>query len=335
MSASRLSAFGHDGAGGRGATTGPSADIVSIYLNEIGRIPLLSADEERKAFERRRSARQRRKHVADELRALRASAQPATAAERGRLSREYRALSRIIEHTTRGIIKANLRLPVAVAKKYQGRGLGLPDLIQEGTLGLLRAVEKYDHKRGVRFAAYAGWWIQQRIGLAIANQGRTVRVPTYLLEWQRKLRQCKANRLGSGSVESLAKAAGLTVDQTKRALDADTETVSLDACLSPSSVGPIAETIEDVDGPRPDQVTENAAMREAVEAALEELDARTARVLRLRYGFEDGVGRSLQEVGKVMRLSRERIRQIEAAAFDRLRHPSRASCLREFVQPAG
>jgi RNA polymerase primary sigma factor len=255
--------------------------------------------------------------------------------ERGQLGREYRTLSRIIEHTTRGIIKANLRLPVAIAKKYQGRGLSLPDLIQEGTLGLLRAVEKYDHTRGVRFAAYAGWWIQQRMGLAIANQGRTVRVPTYLLEWQRKLRQCKANRVGAGSVESLAEAAGLTIDQAKRALDADTETVSLDACLSPSAVGPIAETIEDVDGPRPDQVTEDAAMRDAVAAALGELDPRTARVLRLRYGFEDGVGRSLQEVGKVMRLSRERIRQIEAAAFDRLRHPSRASCLREFVQPAG
>jgi RNA polymerase primary sigma factor len=162
-----------------------------------------------------------------------------------------------------------------------------------------------------------------------------VRVPTYLQEWQRKLRQCRTARLSDESVESLAEASGLTVDQTKRALDADMDTISLDAAISPDSPGVIAETIEDVDGPRPDLVTEDAAMREAVEVALGDLDPRTARVLRLRYGFEDGVGRSLQEVGKVMRLSRERIRQIEAAAFDRLRHPSRASYLREFVQPAG
>lgn len=329
MSASTFVAFGQP------ATRGAPADIVSIYLNEIGRIPLLSVDEELKAFARRRTAQDRRKQVAAERRALLDDPTARAAADGKRLRREHRALSRIVDHTTRGIIHANLRLPVAVAKKYQGRGLSLPDLIQEGTLGLLRAVEKYDHRRGVRFSAYASWWIQQRIGLAISNQGRTVRVPTYLQEWQRKLRQCRSTRLSDESVESLAAASGLTVDQAKRALDADVETISLDAPISPDGPTAIADTIEDVDGPRPDTVTEDAAMREAVEAALGDLDPRTAHVLRLRYGFEDGVGRSLQEVGKVMRLSRERIRQIEAAAFDRLRHPSRASCLREFIRPAG
>lgn len=335
MSASTFAAFGQPATPSVTHTGSGSADIVSIYLNEIGRIPLLSLDDERRAFARRRSAQDRRKQLSGELRKIRDRHEADSESAGKRLRREHSALSRIFDHTTRGIIQANLRLAVAVAKKYQGRGLSLPDLIQEGTLGLLRAVEKYDHTRGVRFSSYAGWWIQQRIGLAISNQGRTVRVPTYLQEWQRKLRQCRTARLSDESVESLAEASGLTVDQTKRALDADMDTISLDAAISPDSPGVIAETIEDVDGPRPDLVTEDAAMREAVEVALGDLDPRTARVLRLRYGFEDGVGRSLQEVGKVMRLSRERIRQIEAAAFDRLRHPSRASYLREFVQPAG
>ncbi len=334
MSAARVDAFGQSVAVNV-APSSASADIVSIYLNEIGRIPLLSPDEERRAFTRLHNARRRRKKVAQDLRVVREREDAEAPARQTALTRQYRTLSQIVDHTTRAIINANLRLPVAVAKKYQGRGLSLPDLIQEGTLGMLRAVDKFDHARGVRFAAYAGWWIQQRIGLAIANQGRTVRVPTYLQEWQRKLRQCRSNGVGSESVERLADEAGLTVDQTKRAIDAETETISLDASPSPNTTSAIAETIEDVDGPRPDAISEGVAMREAVEIALGDLDPRTARVLRLRYGFEDGVDRSLQEVGKVMRLSRERIRQIEAAAFDRLRHPSRASYLREFVQPAG
>jgi len=171
------------------APSSASADIVSIYLNEIGRIPLLTPDEERRAFSRLHSVRRRRKSVAEDLRAIRERQDEEASTRERELRRQYRTLSQIIDHTARAIINANLRLPVAVAKKYQGRGLSLPDLIQEGTLGMLRAVDKFDHARGVRFAAYAGWWIQQRIGLAIANQGRTVRVPTYLQEWQRKLRQ--------------------------------------------------------------------------------------------------------------------------------------------------
>jgi RNA polymerase sigma factor (sigma-70 family) len=334
MSAARLDAFGQSVAVNV-APSSASADIVSIYLNEIGRIPLLTPDEERRAFARLDNARRRRKSVAEDLRAVRKQGDDEAPTRERALRRQYRALSEIADQTTRAIINANLRLPVAVAKKYQGRGLSLPDLIQEGTLGMLRAVDKFDRARGVRFAAYASWWIQQRIGLAIANQGRTVRVPTYLQEWQRKLRQCRANGMGSESVERLATEAGLTIEQTKRAMDAEMETISLDAAASPTTTAAIAETIEDVDRPRPDAISEGVAMREAVETALGDLDPRTARILRLRYGFEDGVDRSLQEVGKVMRLSRERIRQIEAAAFDRLRHPSRASYLREFVQPAG
>ena len=229
------------------------------------------------------------------------------------------------------IIRANLRLPVAIAKHFRCNGVGMSDLVQEGTLGLMRAVEKFDAARGVRFSAYAAWWIQQAIRLAIAQHARTVRLPTYIQQWQRKLRQVRADARGASATDSLAREVGISEEQCRRAMDADMATVSLDGPVRGEGACTIAEMLEDVAGPRPDKAAEHAALCQEIESAFEGLDPRTARILRLRYGFEDGTSHSLQDVGNVLDLSRERIRQLEAAALNHLRHPARAARLREFA----
>jgi len=295
---------------------------VSLYYAEVSRIGLLTAEEEKTLFTRLDRLRRR----CDSVRALLDSqgvhvdVEPSPDGEYVRvLLRRYRALSTAVDRLRARIAEANLRLAVALAKKYQGRGLTLADLIQEANIGLLRAVDKYDVRRGVRFAPYAAWWIQQSIGLAIFAQARIVRLPAYLLERQRQLRTAREASGDSATLDDLAKAVGITPAQARRALDAEMDTFSLDAPLSPESRTTASELLADGEEKRPDVLIERAELLEQVEQLLSSLDPRTERILKLRYGFEDGIARSLQEVGEEMNLSRERVRQIEMSALQRFR----------------
>ena len=301
--------------------TGPREDALTAYLNDIGRLPLLSREEERALFERFNRLRDAWRQAQDPL-----GSEAESGSAHRRLVGHHRSLTTAVEDVRRDLIRGNLRLPVTIAKGFCGRRLSMADLVQEGTLGLIRAVEKFDVERGVRFSAYASWWIQQAIRLAITTHARTVRLPAYIQQWQRKLRQAD----DGSEIASLADRVGISPDQARRALAADVETVSLDGPAL--GTGTLADLLEDRGALRPDRVAEESALREEIESAFMSLDPRTARILRLRYGFEDGMSHSLQEVGKTLALSRERIRQLEAAALDRLRHPARAARLRDFAQ---
>ncbi len=285
---------------------------LNAYLKEIGKTPLLTKKQETALFRRLDMLRKARRQA--EKQGL-----PSAVVQRIEVE-EKRARDEIV--------RRNLRLAASISKKYRNRGVETLDLIQEGSMGILRAIESFDWRRGVPFSSYAAMWIQQRMGLAVANQARTVRVPTYLQEWRRQIRRHQSS--GEESIEALSSASGLTPDQVKRALGADSETVSLDAAAGDCG-RPLYETIEDESRRRPDALAEAKMKREEIESALSELDPRTARVVRLRYGLDDGGARSLREVGIEVGLSRERVRQLEASAFDSIRQRPHASRLRQYL----
>lgn len=269
-------------------------DPVKVYLKDIGRVPLLSPEEE------------------IEL-AIRIADNDQEAKER--------------------LTKANLRLVVSIAKKYTGRGMMFLDLIQEGNLGLIKAVDKFDYTKGFKFSTYATWWIRQAITRAIADQGRTIRIPVHMVETINKVKKTSSmllHRDGKDpSAEDIAKELNMSADKVREILRISQEPVSLETPIGEEEDSHLGDFIPDDDAPSPADAAAMTFLKEKVNEVLETLTPREAEVLRLRFGLRDGSVQTLEEVGNAFGVTRERIRQIEAKALRKLRHPSRSKHLKD------
>ena len=271
-------------------------DPVKVYLKEIGRVQLLTPDEEvelaKRMAEGDQSARQR-------------------------------------------LAESNLRLVVSIAKRYVGRGMHFLDLIQEGNLGLIKAVEKFDYTKGFKFSTYATWWIRQAITRAIADQARTIRIPVHMVETINKVKKVSAQLLHENgheaTVEEIAAAMDITEDKVRDILRVAQEPVSLETPIGEEEDSHLGDFIQDEDAQVPAEAAYQSLLREQLVEVLSTLTPREEKVLRLRFGLEDGRPRTLEEVGKEFAVTRERIRQIEAKALRKLRHPSRSKRLRDFL----
>ncbi len=274
-------------------------DPVKVYLKEIGRVPLLSPDEE---------------------------IQLALAIQKGGPEGE-RAKQRLSE--------ANLRLVVSIAKRYVGRGMQFLDLIQEGNLGLIKAVEKFDHTKGFKFSTYATWWIRQAITRAIADQARTIRIPVHMVETINKVKKVSSQLLHENghepSAEEIAERLDMPVDKVREIMRVAQEPVSLETPIGEEEDSHLGDFIPDDEAPVPAEAASQTLLKEQLADVLKTLTPREEEVLRLRFGLKDGRPRTLEEVGKVFNVTRERIRQIEAKALRKLRHPSRSKKLRDFL----
>ena len=274
-------------------------DPVKVYLKEIGRVPLLSPDEE---------------------------IELALAIQEGGPEGE-RAKQRLSE--------ANLRLVVSIAKRYVGRGMQFLDLIQEGNLGLIKAVEKFDHTKGFKFSTYATWWIRQAITRAIADQARTIRIPVHMVETINKVKKVSSQLLHEyghdPSAEEIAERLDMSVDKVREIMRVAQEPVSLETPIGEEEDSHLGDFIPDDDAPVPAEAASQTLLKEQLADVLKTLTPREEKVLRLRFGLEDGRPRTLEEVGKEFNVTRERIRQIEAKALRKLRHPSRSKKLRDFL----
>ena len=271
-------------------------DPVKVYLKEIGAFPLLSLDEEIELAER---------------------------IQKG----DSRAKKRLAE--------ANLRLVVSIAKRYVGRGMLFLDLIQEGNLGLIKAVEKFDHTKGFKFSTYATWWIRQAITRAIADQARTIRIPVHMVETINKVKKVQSQLLHKNgqepSVEDLAAELDMPQDKVREILKVAQEPISLESPIGEEEDSHLGDFIPDYDAPVPEEAATHTLLKEQLNEVLATLTPREAKVLSLRFGIEDGRPRTLEEVGKEFNVTRERIRQIEAKALRKLRHPSRNKKLKDFL----
>ena len=271
-------------------------DPVKVYLKEIGRVPLLTPEEEVDLAERM------------------AKGDPAA---RKRLS------------------EANLRLVVSIAKRYVGRGMQFLDLIQEGNLGLIKAVEKFDHTKGFKFSTYATWWIRQAITRAIADQARTIRIPVHMVETINKVKKVSSQLLHKNghdpSAEEIAEELDMPIDKVREIMRVAQEPVSLETPIGEEEDSHLGDFIEDSDAPAPADAASHTLLKEQLEDVLSTLTPREKKVLELRFGLEDGRNRTLEEVGKEFNVTRERIRQIEAKALRKLRHPSRSKRLKDFL----
>ena len=300
-------------------------DTISIYLKEMSIVPLLSAEEEVSLAKRYESG----KNALNTLARLDGNCTPR---KREKLESTIGDGQMAREH----LIKANTRLVVSVAKRYTGRGVPFLDLIQEGNLGLMKAVEKFDYARGFRFSTYATWWIRQTITRAIADQGRTIRVPVHMVDRIRlmyKYSHQLEQQLGRApTVQELAEAMDIDIRKVGWMLQVSWLPLSLE---SPVNEGEddseLGNFVEDRETPTPIQTIYSKLLQEKVRTIIESLPCREARILRLRFGLEDGRFYTLEEVGKKFKLTRERIRQIETKALRKLRHPRRSAELRDFV----
>jgi RNA polymerase primary sigma factor len=299
-------------------------DTVGLYLKEMSSVPLLNMEQEVSLAKRIEAAKKARKT----LNKLNGSMSPQKRSnyeaiiEDGRLAREH-------------LIKANTRLVVSIAKKYMGRGVPFLDLIQEGNLGLMKAVTKFDHRRGFRFSTYATWWIRQTITRSIADQGRTIRVPVHMIDRIRllyKTAHVLEQQLGQPpSVEELAAAMKDDVDKVDWMLRVSWLPLSLESPVGDEEDSELGMFVEDESSPSPSQAAYKNMLEEKVHEVLATLSPREARILRLRFGLENGRAYTLEEVGEKFGLTRERIRQIEGKALRRLRHPMRARQLKEYI----
>ena len=298
-------------------------DLVRLYLREIGRVPLLTAEEEVE-LSKRIEAGLYAQHKLD--------TDPPDDAE---LRSELVQLAAIGRAAKQHLAAANLRLVVSVAKRYASRGAPLLDVVQEGNLGLIRAVEKFDYAKGYKFSTYATWWIRQAIGRALPEQTRTIRVPVHVSEQLGKLSRAQRallTQLGREATnEELAQHLGITAEHVAELCDHARDAVSLDAQVGDEGEASLGDFIEDVDAPAPADVVAYGEMQRALQHVMSSLGTREREVLRLRFGLSDGRPRTLQEVGDRLGLTRERIRQLERETLAQLRHPSRAAQLRDFV----
>jgi RNA polymerase primary sigma factor len=300
-----------------------SDDTVGLYLKEMSRVPLLNVDEELAIARRIEAGLHARKAV------LKSQRMPIIRRRELEAKIQDGALAR--DH----LIKANTRLVVSIAKRYMGRGVHFLDLIQEGNLGLMKAVEKYDYHRGFRFSTYATWWIRQTITRAIADQARTIRVPVHMIDRIRQMYKMThelEQQFGRApTAEELADAIGLSARKVQWILKVSWLPLSLESPVGDDEDSELGMFIEDEFGPTPMQNAYQTMLREKIEEVLTTLSPREARVLRLRFGLDDGNVYTLEEVGRKFGLTRERIRQIEGKALRRLRHPRRARQLKDYL----
>jgi RNA polymerase sigma factor (sigma-70 family) len=301
---------------------GSDQDLVRLYLDEIGRYPLLTKDDEAnlaRAIEVGRDAGQ-------EL------ASPAVTASK---RRHLRTLVRDGENANNTFINANLRLVVSIAKKYQSSDMPLLDLIQEGNLGLIHAVEKFDWRKGFKFSTYATWWIRQSIGRGIDNSSRTIRLPVHAGDQVRRLLRIRAHLEGeigrSPTVDELANAMQLPPEVIGELLRHATDPISLDTPIGTDGDTALGDIVADLNSSTPFETVAQSLMGEEIEKLLSPLDEREREILRLRYGLDRGDPRTLEEVGDVLHLTRERIRQIERQALSKLRHPSTEGGARDLL----
>jgi RNA polymerase primary sigma factor len=301
-----------------------SDDTVGLYLKEMARVPLLTTEEEVDLAKRLEAGNE----AAAELARLKGEGDPDLLAELEATVEDGKAAR---DH----LIKANTRLVVSIAKKYMGRGVHFLDLIQEGNLGLMKAVEKFDYTRGYRFSTYATWWIRQTITRAIADQGRTIRVPVHMSDRIRRLyktaRELEQENGRKPTPEEIAERMGLEPRKVQWMLKVSWRPMSLERPVGEEEDSELGSFIEDLTTPTPTQSAYQNLLREKVEEVLGTLTAREARILRLRFGLQNGRSYTLEEVGQKFGLTRERIRQIEGKALRRLRHPRRSRQLRDFT----
>jgi RNA polymerase primary sigma factor len=308
---------------------GPSADPVRMYLKEIGRVPLLTGPEEVALAQRIEAGAAARVRL-EEIAGLPGDA---VVAERARLD----AVEADGLEAKRQLIQANLRLVVSIAKRYVGRGMLLLDLIQEGNLGLMRAVEKFDHSKGFKFSTYATWWIRQAITRAIADQARTIRIPVHMVETINKVlrvqRQMVQELEREPTVEELAERVDLSPARVREIYRISQDPLSLDSPVGEEDDSNLSDFIEDQQAEAPADAAARHLLNEAVKEALGELSEREQQVVRLRFGL-DGTGqaRTLEEVGRAFGVTRERIRQIESKTLAKLRHPQRSQKLRDYLE---
>ena len=271
-------------------------DPVRMYLKEIGKVPLLDADRELLLAQKMSEGDARAKQE---------------------------------------LVEANLRLVVSIAKRYVGKGMFFLDLIQEGNLGLMKAVEKFDYTKGYKFSTYATWWIRQAITRAIADQARTIRIPVHMVETIHKVsrvsRQLLQERGHEASAEEIAEVIGMSPEKVREIMKIAQDPVSLETPIGEEEDSHLGDFIEDSDSPAPADAASYALLREQLSEVLHTLTPREEHVLKLRFGLDDGRTRTLEEVGKEFNISRERIRQIEAKALRKLRHPSRSKRLRDYL----
>ncbi|TDV40322.1 sigma-70 family RNA polymerase sigma factor [Actinophytocola oryzae] len=302
---------------------GPAADLVRVYLNGIGRTALLTAAQEVE-LAKRIEAGVFAQHMLD------------TAAELDRTrGGELRQLVADGHLAKNHLLEANLRLVVSLAKRYTGRGMPLLDLIQEGNLGLIRAVEKFDYTKGFKFSTYATWWIRQAITRGMADQGRTIRLPVHLVEQVNKLARIKRDlhqQLGREAThDELAKEVGLTPEKVSDLLDHARDPVSLDMPVGSEEDAPLGDFIEDGEATDAESAVISGLLHDDLRRVLATLDDREQSVIRLRYGLDDGQPHTLDQIGKRFGLSRERVRQIEREVMSKLRQGERAEKLRAYA----
>ncbi|OLR94918.1 sigma-70 family RNA polymerase sigma factor [Actinokineospora bangkokensis] len=302
---------------------GPAADLVRVYLNGIGRTALLTAAQE-VDLAKRIEAGVFAQHVLE------------TDGSLGNARRaELRALVADGHTAKNHLLEANLRLVVSLAKRYTGRGMPLLDLIQEGNLGLIRAVEKFDYTKGFKFSTYATWWIRQAITRGMADQGRTIRLPVHLVEQVNKLARIKRDlhqSLGrEATMEELAAESGLTPEKVADLLDHSRDPVSLDMPVGSEEDAPLGDFIEDGEATDAESAVISGLLQDDMRRVLATLDDREQSVIRLRYGLDDGQPRTLDQIGKRFGLSRERVRQIEREVMSKLRQGERAEKLRAYA----
>lgn len=304
---------------------GASADPVKDYLKQIGRVSLLTADEEKDLSERIEAGLYAQ-HILDTV-------------KEGELSFEYRRELQWAANDGRKakdhLLEANLRLVVSLAKRYIGRGMHFLDLIQEGNLGLIRAVEKFDYTKGFKFSTYATWWIRQAITRAMADQARTIRVPVHMVEVINKLSRIQRRMLQDlgrePTTEELANELNMPIEKVEEVQKYGREPISLHTPLGEEGDSEFGDLIEDTDAISPQDAVAFSILQEEFRQVLDTLSPREAGVIKMRYGLEDGQPKTLDDIGRIYGVTRERIRQIESKTMSKLRHPSRSKALMDFL----